>query len=250
MAEIAKTAIVTAAGRGIGAACARKLAAQGWKVVLMSPSKSCQDLARELGGWAHSGSVTEPADLAAVVQLALDRTGRIDGVVANTGHGPGTIKNPGGPIMGPDAQGRLLDIEDADWHAGLDMYLLYVIRLLRLVTPVMERQGGGAIVSISSVNALEPRPRYPMSIMRMALHGFTKLYSDRYGRAGIRINNVLPGFVENLAVPDEAIQLIPIKRKIKLADVAGTVAFLLSDEAGGITGLNVPVDGGFLRGVR
>lgn len=246
----AKTVIITAAGRGIGAACARTLAGKGWTPVLMSPSASCEALAREFDGFARRGSVTDPADLEALVRLALDKTGRIDGLVANTGHGPGSIKTVTGPLMGPDAQGRLLDIEDADWHAGLDMYLLYLVRLLRLVTPVMERQGGGAIVAISSINALEPRPRHPMSIMRMAMHGFAKLYADRYGRAGIRINSVLPGFVDNLQVAPEAIPLIPIKRAIKTTEVAATVAFLLSPEAGGITAQNVLVDGGFSRAVR
>jgi NAD(P)-dependent dehydrogenase (short-subunit alcohol dehydrogenase family) len=250
MAEGARTVIVTAAGRGIGAACARALAARGWTTVLSSPSASCEALARELGGHAVRGSVTDPADLEALVRLALDRTGRIDGVVANTGHGPGGMKSVTGPLVGPDAQGRLLDIEDADWHTGLDMYLLYLVRLLRLVTPVMERQGGGAIVAISSINAVEPRPRYPMSIIRMAMHGFTKLYADRYGRAGIRINNVLPGFVDNLEVPPEAIGLIPLKRPIKAREIGETVAFLLSPEAGGITGQNLLVDGGFARAVR
>lgn len=245
-----KTVIITAAGRGIGAACARAIVAKGWTPVLSSPSSTCEKLAKELGGYAVRGSVVEPKDIEAVVRLALEKTGRIDGLVANTGHGPGGTSAPGGPIMGPDAHGRLLDIEDADWHIGLDMYLLYLIRLLRHVTPVMEKQGGGAIVTISSINAHEPRPRYPMSIIRMAMHGFTKLYADRYGRAGIRINNVLPGFVDNLRVSDEAIQLIPMKRAVKAQEIGDTVAFLLSPEAGAITGQNVVVDGGFCRAVR
>lgn len=251
MADSGKTVLITAAGRGIGAACARTLAGKGWTPVLMSPSASCEDLARELGGHARRGSVTDANDLALLAELAIEKTGRIDAVVANTGHGPGSSKAvPGGPVSGPDVQGRLLDIEDADWHAGLDIYLMYLVRLLRAVTPIMERQGGGSIVAISSSGALEPRARHPMSIMRLAMHGFTKLYADRYGRVGIRINNVLPGFVDNLQVADEAIRSIPLKRAIKAQEVAATVAFLLSTEAGGITGQNVLVDGGFSRAVR
>lgn len=239
-----KTVIVTAAGRGIGAACARMLAGKGWVPVLSSPSTSCETLAKELGGWAVRGSVTAPGDLEALVRLALDKTGRIDGVVANTGHGPGGMKNATGPIMGPDAQGRLLDIEDGDWHAGLDMYLLYLVRLLRLVTPVMERQGGGSIVAISSVNALEPRPRYPMSIIRMAMHGFTKLYADRYGRDGIRMNTVLPGHVQNWPGAERVAPLIPLGRSATPEEIGSTVAFLASAEAGYITGQSITVDGG------
>lgn len=245
-----KTVIVTASSRGIGASCARGLAAKGWRVVLMSRSDECETLARDLDGYARRGSVTDTSDLTALVNLAMERTGRIDAVVANTGHGPGLSEVRPGPDYGPNSTGYLLELKDEDWHAALDMYVLNVIRLARLVTPIMMRQGKGAIVAISSKIAVEPKPNYPTSVLRSALHGFTKLYADRYGRAGIRMNCILPGLAENWPVPAETLEQLPLGRPIRLHELAETVAFLISDAASGITGQSVLVDGGAVRGVR
>ncbi len=245
-----KTVIITAASRGIGGACSRMLASKGWRVVLMSTSQDCETLAAELGGFARRGSVTDTADLAALVDLAMEKTGRVDAVVANTGHGPGLSDVKVGPAYGPDSPGHLLDIDDADWYAALDMYVMNVIRLARLVTPIMMRQGGGAIVAVSSKIAVEPKATYPTSVLRLGLHAFAKLYADRYGRAGIRMNCLLPGLVENWPVPDAALQALPLGRAVKLNEIAETVAFLVSDAAGGVTGQSILVDGGSARGVR
>lgn len=245
-----KTVIITAASRGIGGACSRMLASKGWRVVLMSTSQDCETLATELGGFARRGSVTDTADLAALVDLAMEKTGRIDAVVANTGHGPGLTDVKVGPAYGPDSPGHLLDIEDADWYAALDMYVMNVIRLARLVTPIMMRQGGGAIVAVSSKIAVEPKATYPTSVLRLGLHAFAKLYADRYGRANIRMNCLLPGLVENWPVPEAALQALPLGRAVKLNEIAETVAFLVSDAAGGVTGQSILVDGGSARGVR
>ncbi len=230
-----KAAIVTAAGSGMGAACARELASKGNAVALMSLSGKAEDLAKELGGLGLTGSVTEEADLESLVSKTLDRYGRIDGVVNSTGH---------------PASGEILELTDEQWHEALELVLLNVVRMARLVTPVMLRQGGGAIVNVSTFSAFEPSPVFPLSsALRAALAGFTKLYADRYAAEGVRMNNILPGYIESFEIDDETRGSIPMRRRGTVEEIAKTVAFLLSDDAGYITGQNLRVDGGLTRSV-
>jgi NAD(P)-dependent dehydrogenase (short-subunit alcohol dehydrogenase family) len=227
-----KVAVVTAAGSGMGAACARELAQRGYRVALMSPSGKAGDLATELGGFGLAGSVTEVGDLESLIGEAIDRYGRIDGVVNSTGHPP---------------TGDILDLTDDEWHEALDLVLLNVVRIARFVTPTMVSLGGGAIVNIST---FEPSPAFPLSSsLRAALAGFAKLYSDRYAAEGIRMNNILPGYVENFEIDEQTLHSIPMQRRGSLAEIARTAAFLLSDDAGYITGQNIRVDGGITRSV-
>lgn len=231
-------AIVTAAGKGIGAGIARRLAADGYRLMLMSDGGGASDLAGQLGpgiALAHTGSVADPAALTDVVNSTMEAYGRVDAVVNNTGHPP---------------KGDLLTISDDDWHRGLDLLLLNVVRVARSVTPIMERQGGGAIVNISTYAAFEPDLAFPVSSsLRAALGGFAKLYSDRYAGAGIRMNNVLPGFTESYPENPDNVARIPKRRYGSVAEIAGAVAFLLSKDAGYITGQNLRVDGGLSRSV-
>jgi NAD(P)-dependent dehydrogenase (short-subunit alcohol dehydrogenase family) len=230
-----KVAIITAAGKGVGAAIATELVAGGYKVSLLSNSGGALKLAEELGGIGTTGSVTEPADLAQLVEATMKKYGRIDAVVNNTGHPP---------------KGELLDITDDDWHLGLDLLILNVVRLARLVTPIFIEQGGGAIVNISTFSALEPSLNFPVSSsLRAGLASFSKLYADRYADAGIRINNVLPGYMDNYPESEENLAKIPMNRYATVQEVAKTVRFLLSDDAGYITGQNIRVDGGITRSV-
>ena len=230
-----RVAVVTAAGSGMGAACARELAQSGYRVALMSPSGKAGELAEELGGFGLAGSVTEAGDLKSLVGGALDRYGRIDGLINSTGHPP---------------SGDILDLTDDEWHETLDLVLLNVVRTARLVTPAMVRQGGGALVNISTFSAFEPSPAFPLSSsLRAALAGFTKLYSDRYAAEGIRMNNILPGYMENFEIDEETLHSIPMQRQGSLAEIAKTAAFLLSDDSGYITGQNIRVDGGITRSV-
>jgi NAD(P)-dependent dehydrogenase (short-subunit alcohol dehydrogenase family) len=181
------------------------------------------------------GSVTEPGDLHRLVEAALGRCGRIDAVINNTGH---------------PASGDLLSIDDDEWHAGLDLLLLNVVRVCRLVTPVMLKHGGGSIVNISTFAAFEPSASFPVSSsLRAALGSFAKLYADRYARHNIRMNNVLPGYIDTYEI-DEATQAsIPMGRRGRASEVAKLVSFLVSAEAGYITGQNIRVDGGLTRSV-
>lgn len=228
-----KVAIVTAGGKGMGAAIARALAARDYALALMSPGGSAEALAEELGGIGVKGSVTEPKDLERLVAAAMEAHGRIDAVANNTGFPP---------------KGPLLDIPDADWHAGADMVLLNVVRMARLVTPIMVAQGGGAVVNISTYAAVEPSPAYPVSaVFRAGLAAYTKLYADQYAASGIRMNNILPGFIDTHGSNQDVAEGIPARRFGNPAEIGETAAFLLSEGAGYITGQNLRVDGGLTR---
>ena len=230
-----KVALLTAAGSGMGAAAARRLAADGYQVAILSSSGKGERLAQQLGGLGVTGSNQSPDDLARFVDAALARFGRIDVLVNSAGHGP---------------KGPLLDIPDADWQRGMDTYLLNVIRPARLVVPAMQRQGGGAIVNISSAWAFEPSELFPTSaVFRAGLAAFTKLFADRYAADGIRMNNVLPGWIDSLPAQEARRQSVPMQRYGTADEIAATVAFLVSAGAAYITGQNIRVDGGLMRSI-
>ena len=245
-------AIVTGAGQGMGRATAHELADRGWNVVLMSPSENSIKVAKEVGGIGLQGSVTETDDLQRLVDTTMDAHGRIDGVVNNTGNLTGysvpSTEVRAETAYDPDFDGILLDVPDEGWHQGLDFYMLNVVRMCRVVTPTLVAQKKGSICNITSLSALEPRLTYPVaSTIRMATTSFAKLYADRYGRDGIRMNNVLPGFMDNRVFSEEVTRSVPIPRRGKIEEVAKTISFLLSDDAGYITGQNILVDGGVNR---
>ena len=230
-----KVAIVTAGGGGIGRAVSEELYRQGYQLALMSRSDACENLAQEFGGVGLRGSVTEAADLARLVEATLERYGRIDAVVNHTAHPP---------------KGELLSLDDQAWQAGFDMLILNVVRMTRLITPVMQQQGAGAWVNISTFAAFEPEQALPVSCtLRAGLSVYSKLYADRYAKDNIRMNNVLPGFIDSLPHKDEVTKSIPMGRVGTVDEIAKTTAFLLSDGAGYITGQSLVVDGGVTRHV-
>jgi NAD(P)-dependent dehydrogenase (short-subunit alcohol dehydrogenase family) len=249
---MAKVAIITGAGRGIGAGVARVFAEAGWAVSLMSPSERSVALAKELGGIGRQGSVLDDGDLDALVDATRARFGRIDAVVNNMGHGsgePGAVQES--TVFDPARMPDPLAFPDAVWHSALDMYVLNVVRMARKVTPLMAAQGGGSIVNISSLNATEPRPGYAqMSVLRAALHAFTKLYADKYAAQAVRMNNVLPGFCENVAMSEAAMRSIPMGRTGRFAEIGQVCLFLASEASSYITGQNLLADGGVNRAVR
>jgi NAD(P)-dependent dehydrogenase (short-subunit alcohol dehydrogenase family) len=226
-----KVVIITASSHGIGAGCARELAARGYTVSLMARSKSVLDLATELGGIATQGSITNPQDLQRLVETTLAQFGCIDAVVNSFGDPPR-----------PD----LLSIDDEMWVENFEMLFLSVVRMARLVTEPMRQAGGGAIVNISACDSHEPKLRTPFSgTLRAAMEGFTKLYAKRLRADGIRMNSVAPFFVadsmeqlEGWNVPDDLMW----GRPATYAELAKTVAFLISDDAKFITGTTLKVD--------
>jgi NAD(P)-dependent dehydrogenase (short-subunit alcohol dehydrogenase family) len=226
--------IITAASQGLGAACAKCMADNGYTVVLMSRSDRVRDVANRLGGTGVVGSVTNVEDLSNLVQRTMDDHGRIDAVISNTGHPP---------------KGDLLAITDDDWLGSVELLFLSVVRLARLITPHMQRMGGGAFVNISSFGARAPSLAYPTSsVIRAALTNFTVLYARSHARDRIRMNNVLPGFAENHPVDEETLARIPAGRPATVNEIANVAAFLASPKASSITGQDVLADGGLLPG--
>ena len=230
-----KVAIITAGGSGMGAAAAKKLAQDGYRVAILSSSGKGEALAKELGGVGATGSNLVNDDVKRLVDLAMEKWGRVDALVNSAGHGP---------------RAPILEISDEDWHKGMEVYFLSAVRPIRLVTPIMEAQGVGAIVNISTAWAFEPSAMFPTSAtFRAGLASFTKIFSDTYASKNIRINNVLPGWIDSLPATDERRDSVPMGRYGTSQEIAATVAFLVSDAAGYITGQNIRVDGGITRSV-
>jgi NAD(P)-dependent dehydrogenase (short-subunit alcohol dehydrogenase family) len=230
-----KVALVTAGGSGMGAEVARRLAGDGFGVAILSSSGKGEALATELGGLGVTGSNQSGEDLKRLVDGALARWGRIDVLVNSAGHGP---------------RAPVLDLTDEQWHAGLDVYFMNVVRPTRLVTPVMQAQRSGAIINISTAWAFEPSPMFPTSaVFRAGLAAFTKLFADTYATDNVRMNNVLPGWIDSLPATEERLDTVPMRRYGTSQEIAATVAFLASDGAGYITGQNIRVDGGLMRAI-
>ncbi|MGV6849219.1 MAG: SDR family oxidoreductase [Marinibacterium sp.] len=231
-----KVALITAGGSGMGADAARRLAADGFKVGILSSSGKGEALAAELGGVGVTGSNQSNDDLQRLVDAAMAHWGRIDVLVNSAGHGP---------------RAPVLELTDEDWHQGMEVYFLNAVRPTRLVTPIMQAQGGGSIINISTFAAFEPDPVFPTSgVFRAGLAAFTKLFADKYAAENIRMNNVLPGFIDSLPEKEEFKAKIPMGRYGRSYDeIASVIAFLASEGSGYITGQNIRVDGGITRSV-
>lgn len=229
-----KVALITGAGRGIGAAVAREMHARGYALALMSPSENCETLATELGGVAFRGVAQSADDLKGIVDTAMGAYGRIDAVLNHTGHPP---------------KGDLLEITDENWDLANDMIVKSVVRMARLVTPIMESQGGGSIVNVTTYAAFEPSLWFPAScVYRAGVSSFAKLYADRYGAKNIRMNCLMPGFTDSLDVGKFA-DLPALKRIARVEEQAKAAAFLLTEDSSYITGQSLRVDGGITRHV-
>jgi NAD(P)-dependent dehydrogenase (short-subunit alcohol dehydrogenase family) len=230
-----KVAIITAGGSGIGAAAARKLAADGFAVAILSSSGKGEALAGELGGVGVTGSNQSEDDLTRLVDATMERFGRVDALVNSAGHGP---------------RAELLELTDEQWRLGMETYFMNVVRPTRLVTPIMQAQKGGAIVNVSTFAAFEPDPAFPTSgVFRAGLAAFTKLFANRYAADNIRMNNVLPGFFDSLPENPAARARIPMGRYGRVDEIAELIGLLASDRAAYVTGQNIRIDGGITRSV-
>ncbi|MDK1489609.1 SDR family oxidoreductase [Sinorhizobium sp. 7-81] len=230
-----KVAIITAGGSGMGAVAARRMAAEGYRVAILSSSGKGEALAHELGGIGVTGSNQSNDDLKRLVDSAYDAWGRIDALINSAGHGP---------------RAPVLELTDEDWHKGMEVYFLNAVRPTRLVTPIMVEQKSGSIVNISTYAAFEPDPLFPTSgVFRSGLAAFTKLFADRYAADNVRMNNVLPGFIDSLPETEERRNRIPMGRYGTSEEVAELIALLATDRGAYITGQNIRIDGGITRSV-
>jgi NAD(P)-dependent dehydrogenase (short-subunit alcohol dehydrogenase family) len=249
-----KTAVVTGAGKGIGLAIVRALAADGVHVVAGSRRSSAEleELAR--GGQVRFAAVdlSDPAAPGALVAAAGDR---IDILVNNVG-------------SAPTRTGGFLSITDDDWATTLTLNLMAAVRTTRSALPVMLAAGHGAIVNICSVNAALPDPAVlDYSAAKAALASFSKSLSKEFGPSGIRVNTVSPGPVATDLwlgpggvaetrskaagvrpedVESAAAQAMVLGRFTRPDEVADLVLYLASDHAGNITGTDFAIDGGLI----
>lgn len=230
-----RVAMVIGGGSGMGAAAARKLAADGYSIAVLSSSGKGEVLATELGGLGFTGSNQSTDELQRFVDMTMKKWGRIDALVNGAGHGP---------------RAPLLEITDEQWHQGIDVYFMNVVRATRLVAPIMIAQRAGAIVNISTAWVAEPAAMFPTSaVARAGLAAYTKLFADQHAAHNVRMNNVLPGWIDSLPQTDERRDGVPMQRYGTSEEIAATIAFLLSDAAGYITGQSLRVDGGLTRSV-
>ncbi len=230
-----KIAVFIAAGSGMGADGAKTLAKNGYKVAIMSSSGKGEKLAKKLGGIGYTGSNLDPKTIKNFLNLVVKKWGRIDVLVNSAGHGP---------------KGQILKITDQEWKLGMETYFLNVVRACRIVTPIMKKQKTGSIINVSTYAVFEPEKDFPTSgVMRAGLSSFIKIYSDEYAKFNIRINNILPGFIDSLKTKKEFIRRIPLRRAGRVREISAVIKLLASDNGSYITGQNIRVDGGITRSV-
>jgi NAD(P)-dependent dehydrogenase (short-subunit alcohol dehydrogenase family) len=266
-----RTAVIIGGGSSIGADAARKLNKSGYNVAVMSSSGEEDSLGQPLeqfprhclgqssGAIGFTGSNLVPSDLKAFIAVVMDAFGRIDGVVNCTGHG---------------SKGELLTISDEDGHLGMDYYLTNVIRSTRLIQPIMAKQGGGSIVNISTFAVVEPDPDFQTSaVFRGGLATYTKLFSTKYATKNIRMNNILPGFIDSLPEKTDNIDQVPVQvpdqiptrastripprtstrtpfgQPAEVNELSNVIRFLISEDSNYITGQNLRVDGSLTHSI-
>ncbi|MGD9512034.1 MAG: SDR family oxidoreductase [Geminicoccaceae bacterium] len=239
-----KVAIVTGAGRGIGEATARAMAAQGAKVVVaeLDPATG-ERTAAEIGGLFVPCDVREYGQLQAVAARTVEAYGRIDVLVANAGinvfHEP-------------------LETSDEEWRRCFAVDLDGVWHSCRAVLPAMLSQGAGSIVAIASCHSFVIIPHtFPYPVAKHGLLGLVRALGIEYAAKGVRVNAIAPGYIETQIALDywntfpdpeaerqKAYDLHPPKRVGRPEEVAMTAVFLASDEAPFINAACITIDGG------
>lgn len=241
-----KLAIVGGASQGIGYAIARMLAGEGARVAMVARrseplEEAAERVSRESGSeaLAIAADIRVAADCERIVDSAVERLGGIDILV----------NNDGAPALG-----ELQAFDDAAWDKAVQQNLMSVVRLTRRAIPHMKARGGGRIVNIASLSAIQPMAKFGLSVATWAgVIGYAKTLSLEVAADGITVNTVCPGriatgrlakvFGEN-ATATEMAKDIPLGRVGKPEEIAGLVVFLASALGGYVTGSTLHVDGG------
>lgn len=251
-----KVALVTAASRGMGRACAMGLASEGARVMMCARREeslrmAAEEIRAETGAEVEpmAADVTQAEDVTRLVARALEVFGSIDILVSNCGGPP---------------RGGLWQMTDQHWYGAFEATLLSVVRLIREVVPSMRERGRGRIVAIQSVSVREPVEGLLLSnAVRPGVAGLVKTLSRELGKHNITINVVCPGriktdrFLEAASLSKLPLEEyvgresadLPLRRIGTPEEFANVVLFLASDRASYVTGITLPVDGGMIRGI-
>jgi 3-oxoacyl-[acyl-carrier protein] reductase len=252
-----KIAIVGGASQGIGFGIARTLAAEGVKLVVTARrEKPLREAAEKIRAETGVETLPVPADCrraddcAAVVAKTTARYGGLDILVNNDGAPP---------------LGDLAGFDDAAWQQAIDRNLMYVVRMCRAAVPHMKARGGGSVLNIAAISAIQPIAGFGLSVATWdAVIGYAKTLSLELATAGINVNTICPGYIETERLQkvfaaegqdaklmrDKLASEIAMRRIGTVEDVANLVAFLVSPRANYITGTAIQVDGGLFRGLR
>ena len=252
-----KVAIVGGASQGIGYGIARMLAREGAAVAITARREAdLQAAAARLR--ADTGATVLPIqgdcrradDCVRVAEVARRELGGIDVLV----------NNDGAPPLGP-----VLSFDDAAWAKAVEQNLMYVVRMAREVVPSMKERGGGGILNITAISAIQPIPGFALSVATWsAVIGYAKTLSLEVAPFGINVNTICPGYVDTtrlqkvFAAGSEGADVvkarltdeIPMKRIGTVDDIASLAALLVSPKGRYVTGTAIQVDGGLLRATR
>lgn len=246
-----KTALVLAASKGLGRACAAAFAGEGANVVIGSRDEArLRQSAKEIEAQSNARvlpvpvDVTDPAAAQVILEAAEREFGRIDILV----------NNAGGPPFG-----AFETFTDDHWHKALELNLMSAIRFSRMVLPGMKAACWGRIINIVSLGTKSVLPGSVLSTAgRLGIIGMAKLLADEVAASNITVNNVASGIILTdrvretslrTSTPEEIASRIPMRRMGEPHELAALVAFLASEQASYITGTTIPVDGGMIRSI-
>jgi 3-oxoacyl-[acyl-carrier protein] reductase len=251
-----KIAIVGGASMGIGHGIARTLAAEGAKVAMTArrePAlRAAADKLRAQGGEVLpvQGDCRRAEDCRRVVQTFVETWGGVDILVNNDGAPP---------------LGEIMSLDDAAWQKAVEQNLMYVVRMVRETVPHMIGRGGGSVVNITALSAIQPYAGFGLSVASWGgVIGYAKTLSIELARSGINVNTICPGYIDTTrlekvfaaggqdadAMRKELVSQVPMGRFGSVDDIASLVALLASPRGSYITGTTIQVDGGLLKHVR